>query len=359
MSDMTEIVITFDYDVILKYEKCYCGELNSKNWYRPIPEKQSSFSDFIRTTENARDNGPWVKDGYIIRPSFSYGVNWQHYNHFLGTLSSVNKYGSPEERLGFPNFREKLDKFRSGNAKGSLASAAANFYMLEALVYLAPFDLIADSIGMQIGGDSIDVFAPILNRLANIERPNEKKRLAFQALGLFGETIEELFEIFYSYNLYACGGELIHHGPFSRIVGSHREIAYSVLTKLAREVGSEAVNLWIFEAFQKSTWDKGYGGETWAMCAKPALDYSRGNLTKFQYIDRVWSLEHNTGSYLNKAHEWDFEYLDTILKAHDDSDFQTLSPMLSEDVLDLYNRMIKVFSGRQTNKNVGLFSTSF
>lgn len=343
MLEIIEIVPSFDPDIVVDLTDCDCKI--SSRWWKPAKLSKCWRRSFvIHTDVGPNDNGPWVMDDYIIKPSRSY-VSSVHSLHIEYAIEKIhNNEFSTDVRLEFPSFNECTKRFDTGRMGGHLPTAVADFYLLEAMNYLAPFAPVSNSIGFRAGGAAIDLFSPVLNRLASVDRSDIKEELAFQALSLYGETLEELFEAFYGYHYYACGKELRHHGPFSHILSSNSAVAYGVLMKMAQLVGAEMVNKWIWEAFSKDSWSRGFGGPAWAMCANQALAYSRGQLTKAQYIDRVWTLEHNSGAYLNKA-AWDTRGdLYHVLQAHNESDFNTLYLHASKEVRELFYQMEKVFN---------------
>lgn len=50
-------------------------------------------------------------------------------------------------------------------------------------------------------------------------------------------------------------------------------------------------------------WESGYGGEAWKACTDIALKRENGTLDPRTFVDRCFALEHNGGSFLNKA-DW-------------------------------------------------------
>jgi len=151
----------------------------------------------------------------------------------------------------------------------------------------------------------------------------------------FNELVLDLDNLFIDYISAAIGGELRHHHGVTCLGkgGAHegRYIAWSRWGNIHKVYGdsifTEAKEL--FLDFP----DGSYGGKPWANAAQLLIDRKNCRLggsimeNKTIFIDRVFNMQHNTGSFLNKlswanfrTNNGDFDGLhnmhETVLKAH-------------------------------------------
>ncbi len=54
------------------------------------------------------------------------------------------------------------------------------------------------------------------------------------------------------------------------------------------------------DIFTDGSWGAGYGGKPWGECASTFYHYYNGDFSPKQFVDRVFALQHNGGSFLNK-----------------------------------------------------------
>jgi hypothetical protein len=162
--------------------------------------------------------------------------------------------------------------------------------------------------------------------------------------------VERLDPIFIEYSHLAIGGELRHHrgvgGRF--LTGVDRAAAWSEWRGIFEAIGVQALldAADLFEEFD----DGSYGGVAWANPCRVLYDRLEGNLgpdeatNKRIFIDRIWTLEHNGGCFLDKLcwavknyrgkHVGDIR---GILDAHasDPVNFAKLYRYASDEVKDL------------------------
>ena len=92
--------------------------------------------------------------------------------------------------------------------------------------------------------------------------------------------------------------------------------------------------------FERST---SYGGPAWSRIAKTLADYLKGVLRPKLFVDRVWSIQHNGGTLLNKAPQrlLGLELLGSILDAQKSGDLATLRTYASSGVVRLYLKLVE------------------
>lgn len=151
-------------------------------------------------------------------------------------------------------------------------------------------------------------------------------KVAERSRELLKEAVEDWFEPVYEYMIMAIGGELRHHpAVYNTAPLPHaRSDAWCAFKSIAEQKGHKEMMLEASELFRDFTAD-GYGGEPWAQGSDLMYQYLEGVLgpddytNKKMFLDRVWTLEHNGGCYLNKIN-WNgmgsIGYMPTILNAH-------------------------------------------
>ena len=112
-----------------------------------------------------------------------------------------------------------------------------------------------------------------------------------------------------------------------------REAAWVVWVDM-HEAGEMDYNLSIpamIEAFDDKKWkNKSAGGKTWAMVARVADDFQKGQLSKRVFVDRCFTLEHNNGCVFDKA--YDVTGLKDTLVAQATVHYDQLATMCSKPV---------------------------
>jgi hypothetical protein len=199
---------------------------------------------------------------------------------------------------------------------------AANFYLLEALsngiigdVKIIDFDLeVSESDLQDFKVEDVDSFMEKRNQYVNSLLENDPLMKlsveAKKAAEYLASRVEVLDKIFVEYFHVACAGEARHHRAIgNRILDGpgHRNRAWAGWRKVYEAVGNEAVKdlADLFDEFNSDS----YGGPKWAEAAMVLYNRLENKLgptdliNKKMFIDRVWTLEHNGGCFLNKL-EW-------------------------------------------------------
>lgn len=261
----------------------------------------------------------------------------------------------------WPNIRpEEIDPLQS----------AADFYLLfgitsDAFVKYDPVK-IPTFLEIQSAGRKLKKsYKEIEERQKLLQKKAEEDPRAFlsnlktQADKRFHDLVEELDKSFREYVHLACGGELRHHEKISPILSGYRRGSWVHWKFVFEKYGVEAIDQ-MAEMFLEFP-DTAYGGPAWHDAAVILAQRERGELgpdsfiNKQLFVDRVFTLEHNGGCFLNKL-EWvnkreklkepysyHFECMvDTVLKLHseDELNIDEMIKYASEEVQDLVRRYL-------------------
>jgi hypothetical protein len=149
-------------------------------------------------------------------------------------------------------------------------------------------------------------------------------------------------DLFRLYVLAAVGGELRHHDSIKHSVSESREAFWDRFVSIAHEVGPIDLLRDAENAFRDGSWNGGYGGRNWAVAAATLRKREEGSLDAKTFVDRVFSLQHNSGSLLNKEswaefnpRGWGTGEMVNIGEAHHKTDLETLLSVASTDVVGL------------------------
>lgn len=256
--------------------------------------------------------------------------------------------------------------------------AAATFYVLEALTAGVPAPLPGVKMNpVRFSSETDDEFF----RLAGVDDPSDRVRLRaarnesvrnqratdikyhLQCLmGEAGDLLEELVEyldgVFVAYSHMAIAGELRHHiAVGGKTLSNDRSSAWCGWRKVYDKIGNQALQdaATLFYEFTGG----GYGGAPWANCAevlygrlegKLGPDGPEGKINKRMFIDRIWTLEHNGGCFLNKIQwsvtnrkSWQLNHMRGLLDAHaaEPTDYKKLLRVADPDVMDLFNEYVR------------------
>lgn len=246
--------------------------------------------------------------------------------------------------------------------------AAATFYVLEAMSAGAMHP-VPGVTSHPIGGPADQRFVEMLEldqkQAAAMVKVRDKRvderrvsdpefNLAYlmgKAENLLDEHVENLDAILIDYFHLACGGELRHHlAVGDKVLSNDRSRAWGGWKKVFEKIGVEALDdmAELFEEFEGD----GYGGPLWADAARILAQRLRGELgpderiNKRMFVDRVWTLEHNGGCFLNKlpwaiknSKKWHFDrYMKKLLNWHasDPPRFRALLTFCEPHVKSLY-----------------------
>lgn len=183
----------------------------------------------------------------------------------------------------------------------------------------------------------------LLETLANIKEDD----LAKKKLDTF-ET--RLAAEFASYLDIAVGGELRYArsmlgddcpkelAPYMKeAAGADRGTAWLAWGVVRRAWGLKALEL-AEDTFNNPGWEGAFGGEAWASIAFVLRAYLESRINKRIFVDRCFSLEHNSGSCFNKLYNTD--RVKPILEAHGEDDYDTLLDAASVEVNRLWRRNV-------------------
>jgi len=213
------------------------------------------------------------------------------------TGASVNEKGWPTPSVGHP--KVKVKKF-TGDAqvdfgldpKLNLAQAAADFYLL---ADLAIEDDAADAALHTLA----DTLAEQMARYVEIACAGEA-RYGLSKAQLHKVVRNPQFKAFV-----AALGQLKQGGRFH---------VWANYDGLVRRFGKQTL-LFLVLIFEKGKWAGGaFGGKKWAVCAKTALAYRRGQLSAVLFVDTAFGLTHNGNIVYDKL--WSVSGLKKVLDAN-------------------------------------------
>ena len=288
-------------------------------------------------------NSPW---DVVLPDGLREEINKEYKIYTYGELTEVAKSDelNRPEHLSFGQFiwskfwgEIKVDEVDP-------LQAAADFYILfgimnNAFVKFQPLTLptreALEEAGKILGIDqtNIDERLSHIQKLMDEDPRSRLTDMGKQAKEKFHALVEFLDPCFREYVHMACGGELRHHVAFKNILGGYRKGAWVYWKLIYDQYGPESL-IKMEELFLEFG-NSGFGGGPWANAAKILYQREMGLLgpdeftNKQLFVDRVFSLEHNGGCFLNKiewinkrehrGEDWDYHYsamAHTVLTAH-------------------------------------------
>lgn len=155
-------------------------------------------------------------------------------------------------------------------------------------------------------------------------------------------------QVFRNYAHYAIAGELTHYNSneLKASFGTTHDKLRAGWFKLVQHFGGAAAAKYAERMFEDSkNWNTSYGGAPWAQIARTLWEFESGHWDAWLFVDRMFSLQHNTGSALNKVvwkdpvghgyYVGNLQAIDGPLDCHAKSKFGRLGAFASEDVRKL------------------------
>lgn len=173
--------------------------------------------------------------------------------------------------------------------------------------------------------------------------------LSVKAGEMLSDLVERLDPTFVHYSHMAIAGEARHHKALGgRWFRGHREQAWVEWRPLYEKLGNQGI-LDLAELFLEFGEETAFGGKKWADACKVLYNRLEGRLgpddytNKRLFIDRVFTLEHNGGAFLNKIgwnirnrRRWAVGYIKSVLDAHASDDFKALYAVADKSVRELF-----------------------
>lgn len=134
-----------------------------------------------------------------------------------------------------------------------------------------------------------------------VARDAKLEFLSFRVSAAYHALVAEAADTFAKYMDMAIGGELRHMMQFDTrgILPRKRLTAGLAWSHIRRQIGLPALKK-AEEWFIRGGYGA-YGGKAWATGTRYLYDYLNGTLRPDLFVDRVFTLQHNTGSFLNKV----------------------------------------------------------
>jgi hypothetical protein len=252
------------------------------------------------------------------------------------SIHSLNWGGSDLVPVGFftdnnvwkkewPVLAEKADSSHP-------VTLAANFYLLEAMIAGVGLDsALPKTISYDEFAELFSAYSSTVNlKRLHAERDNKPvsvlHRIRFDAELAMKGLVNDWYEPIFEYMMMAIGGELRHHRAVQDTtpLNAGRRGCWAIYKRIVDHLGVNEAMAQAYDVFLDFTSD-GYGGALWADGAKVVSQAHQGILgpnefmNRKMFLDRVWTLEHNGGCFLNKiewnnAHGW--HLMKVVLNAH-------------------------------------------
>lgn len=258
---------------------------------------------------------------------------------------SIHKFGQTktapwEQRPDAPMERTLPKISDCDNENIDPVQSAADFYLLDAIKGMVRFADIQDA--------NERIFT---EKDRAIQGDSLLSALRLSATKEYDRLVERLAPNFLAYSIAAVGGELRYHRACSGTsLPASRDKAWKKFTKLVELKGAEV----LFEADKlfNEFGSSSYGGKKWGDAAKVVGMYLKGSMPDWLFIDRVFTLQHNGGCFLNKVewsrdnkHRWGLGHMENVLNAHAGkdrnghdapTDWDLLAEMASPEVRDMF-----------------------
>ncbi len=191
--------------------------------------------------------------------------------------------------------------------------SAANFYLLDAIKGMVR---LSDVQGIP------EHFQGAFTARRFVQSDQTLSSLTISATRSYNEMVSRLAPSFLAYAISAVGGELRYHKAVSRtVLSTNRDRAWKAFVSLVEVKGPEV--LFDADTLFREFGSCSYGGEKWGMAAKVVGQYLKGNMPDWLFVDRVFTLQHNGGCFLNKVDwrrknplKWGLGSMLDILNAH-------------------------------------------
>ncbi len=156
------------------------------------------------------------------------------------------------------------------------------------------------------------------------------------------DLVAKLTPVFENYGKVAIPGELGYDVGWKEFAGSNNKKAFqAIIDTVGIERAYEYASMYF-----GTTWSGAYGGQAWKNCSDVYFHFYKGWYSAEQFVDRVFALEHNGGTFLSKVGwgqgnpmYWNISHLKfEVLPAHGASDWEKLLMGASDDVKWLFNK---------------------
>lgn len=291
-----------DYDEDYDEEKCPCGCMDDD--YEPYDDDDDEDYDELDEddfVQNATSACPWE---FTVPKNLNEVLSEDKGKSYSDDTLSYKK------RV-WAKLWTKVEPHRIDPAQ-----AAADYYLLFGLVHnsfvefeplVLPTKEKFEEAGNILGKSAEEITKrhQEIFEVAQKDPRTELTKLSKKANGLYHDLVEDLDGAFREYVHLACGGELRHHSAMGASLGKgFRRGAWVRWYYIYKDNGPESLLKMadLFEEFGGGS----YGGPPWANAARILHQRETGQLgpdeftNKQLFVDRVFTLEHNGGCFLNK-----------------------------------------------------------
>lgn len=190
----------------------------------------------------------------------------------------------------------------------------------------------------------------VFNGFAEVSSDPECRIIAKEAAEIQRDLISRLDRTFRSYVDMVIGGEVRYHPAVGKNFHSGRSTAWLQWHEVRSKVGPQALldAALLFRNYVEAGGGGSVAGENWAVAAELLHARITGKLTPRDWVDRVFTLEHNGGCLLNKVAwaqktrtNWDVSAMRVFIgpaHAANPPGYGVLLAACSDQVLSLFNR---------------------
>ena len=172
------------------------------------------------------------------------------------------------------------------------------------------------------------------------------------------ELVAELADRFINYSIAACGGEYRHvatryadpsmipehdfekkFAKFvenSRFISGNRFIAWKAWKKFSDQNGVKAMQFIAKRFHTQAGSGHSIGGRRWGACADVAVAYLTKEISTTEFVDAVFGLQHNGGTFLNKMFSVSSHTTEALAIKRSCDSPESLLPYAHPGVLDLW-----------------------
>lgn len=217
--------------------------------------------------------------------------------------------------------------------KSHPVTLAATFYLLEAMIAGVGIDSELPETVSREEFESLFSSYASSGKLNDIFSERENKpvsvinKIRLNTEVWMAKLVDDWYLPILEYMTMAIGGELRHHPTVNNctpLETDWRRRSWAIYKRIVDHLGIDVAMEQAYDVFLDFK-SEGYGGQPWADGAKVVHQAVKGQLgpsdfmNRKMFLDRVWTLEHNGGCFLNKI-EWDcqkgWHQMTSVLNAH-------------------------------------------
>lgn len=317
---------------------CACVNTDYHSYSKNTWDDVTEVSLACISTNSYLNEAPWVRDGVLNCA-------------FVGSGPAYS-----------PFYDYRYDEY-------DIQRAAASYYLLDVVIY----DLAVEFDQARRNRHNADPFVTrgLYDEGARPRTKDQLLELSIEAQLHKHEIVMEMAPILRLYMHRAVVGEMCHHELIRQSFFPKTKYALVGWQELIKRVGAVKAVSYAVELFDDKSrqegpvWNSAFGGRRWADIARVLQWYEQGfvadpekgrtdlewwqagwrrpEFSEYEFIDRVLTLQHNTGTALDKVSWSDgLSRMHMILDAHHESDIPRLNRYADESTVSLVSRYWKL-----------------